>query len=309
VKPATMSWTRLLAAAAVVLLGVVFGLAGSPVASSVVRSTRSPCSGQAHPSRGKWRVIFVMLENHTYSEIAGSSPYLNLLARTCALAADYSAITHPSLPNYLALTSGGTHGITSDCTDCSTRARSIFGQVGDDWREYLESMPSPGYQGASAGLYAKKHNPASYYTRIADAYARNAVPLGSRTAGTLARDLRRGTLRRFSLVVPNLCHDEHSCSIATGDRWLHSWLPLVFRSRSYRLGKTVLVLTYDEGVDTDNQVYTVVAAPWIRPGTQLARPFDHYSLLRTAEDLLGLPCLAHACSATSMLGGLLRGTR
>ena len=250
-----------------------------------------------------------MMENHTYSEIAGASPYLNQLARTCALATRYSAITHPSLPNYLALTSGDIDGITSDCTSCSTNAHSLFEQLRGDWREYLESMPSPGYQGASAGLYARKHNPASYYTRITNSFKRNAVPLGSRSNGNLARDLRQNTLTRFSLIVPNLCHDEHNCPIATGDTWLHSWLPLIFKSPGYRLGHLILVITYDEGADTDNHVYTVAAAPWIRPGTTLTMSLDHYSLLRTTQDLFHLPCLAHACSATSMVSNLLRTTK
>jgi phosphatidylinositol-3-phosphatase len=250
-----------------------------------------------------------MMENHAFGEVAGASPYLNELARTCALATHYSAITHPSLPNYLALTSGATQGVTSDCTNCSTSARSIFEQLHGDWREYVEGMPSSGYQGAFAGLYAKKHNPASYYTRIANSYRRNAVPLGSKGNGNLARDLRRNTLSRFSLVVPDLCHDEHSCPVTAGDNWLRSWLPLIFKSIGYRLGRLILVITYDEGADTDNHVYTVVAASWLRPGTTLAMPLDHYSLLRTSENLLHLPCLAHACKRRSMLGDLLQAGR
>jgi phospholipase C len=250
-------------------------------------------------------MIVVMMENHAYNEVAGASPYLNQLAKTCALATNYSAITHPSLPNYLALTSGDTDGITNDCTTCSTDARSIFEQLGNNWREYLESMPTPGYQGAFAGRYAKKHNPASYYTRIATSYTRNALPLGSRTNGNLARDVRQNALTPFSLIVPNLCHDEHDCPITTGDQWLRARLPLIFSSRSYRLGHIILILTYDEGADTDNHVYTVVVAPWMQPGRTLAMPLNHYSLLRTAEDLLHLPCLAHACSATSMTSFLL----
>ena len=116
-----------------------------------------------------------MLENHSYSQIAGSSPYLNRLAHGCALALNYSAVSHPSLPNYLALTSGSTNGITSDCTDCRVSARSIFEQLGAGWRSYLESMPTRGYTGAFSGLYAKKHNPAAYYPRLAREYARSGA--------------------------------------------------------------------------------------------------------------------------------------
>src|SRR5262249_31033143 len=160
-----MRGIRLLIAAGVGLLVAVPDLVDSSgFGSSAVQPAPPPCSGRARPPRTNWRVITVVLGNHTYSQVAGSSPYLNRLARTCALATDYSAITHPSLPNSLALTSGDTDGITSDCTSCSTDAHSLFEQLDNDWHEYLESMPSPGYQGAFAGLYAKKHNPAAYYT-------------------------------------------------------------------------------------------------------------------------------------------------
>jgi phospholipase C len=251
-------------------------------------------------------VLVVVLENHSYAQVAGASPYLNQLARDCALAANYSAVSHPSLPNYLALTSGTTSGITSDCTDCTTSARSIFEQLGGDWRSYLESMPSAGYGGSSSGDYAKKHNPAAYYSAIAAGYLRQAVPLGQPDSGGLASDLRQDRLKRFSLIVPNLCHDEHDCSIDEGERWLRTWIPLILGSSAYARGHTALFITYDEGTGSDNQVYTVAVAPSIRPGTILRSALNHYSLLKTVQELLGLHCLAHACdrSTASMLAGL-----
>ena len=207
----------LVAVGVVVFVSAVSALVGDP--GRAVGSVRSisrgrgvaPCMGRSRLALGNWRVVVVVLENHSYGDVVGASPYLNRLARECALATDDVAVSHPSLPNYLALTSGGTDGISSDCTSCSVHARSIFEQLHGDWRSYLESMPSPGFQGAFAGEYAKKHNPASYYTPIAAAYKTNAVPLGSVTTGSLARDLKRNRLKRFSLIVPNLCHDEHDC--------------------------------------------------------------------------------------------------
>jgi acid phosphatase len=156
-------------------------------------------------------------------------------------------------------------------------------------------MPSAGFEGAFSGRYAKKHNPAAYYVKIASAFARRDVPLAD-----LRGALASGKLGRFTLIVPDLCNDEHNCPPATGDAWLRLWLPRLFASPAYRSGKTVLFVTYDEGEGSDNQVYTVVASPSVRSHTVVAAPFDHYSLLRTAEDLLGLPCLGQACAATSM---------
>ncbi len=279
---------------ALVLAAAVAGLAsGAPTRDP------GPCGTRARPPQTYRHVLLVVLENKSFLQVARRSPYLNGLARQCGLAANYRAITHPSLPNYLALTSGSTQGVTSDCTDCRTDARSIFGQLGTGWRSYLEGMPEAGYRGATSGDYAMKHNPAAYFRRVDAAYATQAVPLGTLRAGPLIRDLRRDTLRRFSLIVPDLCHDEHDCSVGDGDAWLAQWLPRILGSRAYRDGGTALFVTYDEGTYTDNYVYTVVVSPSTPRGRVVHRALDHYSLLRTIQQLLGLPCLAHACDATT----------
>jgi phosphatidylinositol-3-phosphatase len=280
---------------AALLLGFL-ALAAAGCGSGTTAAVRvgRPCRGTEPPSAYN-HVVVLVLENHGFSEIAGQSPYLSRLARACGLATNYHAVAHPSLPNYLALTSGSTHGIASDCTSCTVAAPSIFSQLRGDWRSYLEAMPSPGFEGASSGRYAKKHNPAAYYVALASAFAHRDVPLAG-----LRDDLAHGTLSRFSLVVPDLCNDEHDCPPATGDAWLRAWLPRVFASPAYTSGKTVLLITYDEGGGSDNQVYTVVASLSLRPHTVVAVRFDHYSLLRTVERLLGLPCLANACHAHAM---------
>jgi phospholipase C len=287
------------AALLLVLAGGVASLGAVAPATVAAPSAKvAPC-GFLRPQRppGMYRhVITIVLENHSLAQIAGSSPYLNRLAAACGLADNYSAITHPSLPNYIAITSGDTAGITDNCTSCSVSTSSIFGQVGPrGWRAYLESMPAAGFTGDRAGLYAKKHNPAAYYSNLAAAYAVNAVPLGTPTAGALTSDLRANRLPRYSLITPNLCNDEHDCTVSVGDAWLARWVSQILASHTYRAGGTVLFITYDEGSDEDNRVYTVVASPFTRRGTVSHIAFTHYSLLKTQESLLGLRCLAHAC--------------
>ena len=268
------------------------GSSGGPPASTP--GAPAACRGARSPRRYD-HVVLLVLENHSFQEIEKSSPHLDGLAADCGLAAHYSAVAHPSLPNYLALTSGSTQGISSDCTDCRVQAPSIFGQLQGDWRSYLESIPAAGFTGAFSGYYAKKHNPAAYYTAVADAYARRAVPLGQ-----LTHDLEQGTLPRFAFVAPDLCSDEHDCPVSTGDAWLSEWVPRILGSATYAAGRTALFVTYDEGNGTDNRVYTVVVAPSVRHGSTVSAAFDHYSLLRTMEELLGLSCLANACGARSM---------
>ena len=152
-----------------------------------------------------------------------------------------------------------------------------------------------GYAGPFSGRYAKKHNPAAYYPSIAASYAHDALSLAP-----LQQALAAGTLSRFSLVVPDLCNDEHDCGVDTGDRWLRAWVPQILASCAYRSGSTALFVTYDEGTDSDNQVYTVVVTPSVRAVTTANARSDHYSLLGTIERMLGLPCLANACAAPPM---------
>jgi hypothetical protein len=221
------------------------------------------------------------------------------------------AITHPSLPNYLALIGGSTFGISSDCTDCMVSATSIVDQLErawESWRAYMQDLPSPCFTGASAGEYAKKHDPFVYYTLITGDPRRcaNVVPLTR-----LAADERGGTLPRFAWITPNLCNDMHDCSVATGDRFLSTLVPPLLRS----LGRGgLLFLTWDEGssdsgcchLAAGGHIVTIVAGPGARAGARLAKPADHYSVLQTVEDLLRLGRLRGAgCACTSSLGPLL----
>jgi hypothetical protein len=285
------------------------------------------CSGkilppQTHPSppahlsgAAPTHIAVVVMENHEYGDIIGSrsAPFINSLARRYALATQMYGITHPSLPNYLALTGGSTFGISSDCTDCNIGASSIVDQLQSrrlTWRAYLEGLPRPCFQGAGAGQYAKKHNPFAYYTRI----TRNpASCAGIVSLSQLAVDERSGSLPRYLWISPNLCHDMHDCSVSTGDRFLSSLVPPLLQALGPR---GLLFLTWDEG-SSDNgccrfasggHIATILAGATARPGARMGTPTDHYSVLRTIEDLFGLPRLRRAaCVCTPSLGPLLAG--
>ena len=140
-------------------------------------------------------VIWIFMENHGYSQVIGSSsaPFVNLLAAQCGIATNYHAITHPSLPNYIAATSGDTQGVTDDAApaDHPLGVPSIFSQVKDaglTWRSYQESAPA-NCSLTSADPYAVKHDPAAYYTGIRDDCALWDVPMGTTTGGNFLYDL------------------------------------------------------------------------------------------------------------------------
>jgi hypothetical protein len=259
-------------------------------------------------------VAVIMMENEEYGDIIGSAqtPYINALGRRYALAQNLYATTHPSLPNYLALTAGATFAINTDCTDCRVAASSLADQLTGariSWRAYMEDLPHPCFAGASAGGYAKKHDPFMYYTAVATrpAQCAHVVPMSE-----LAADEHSHALPRLVWITPNLCHDMHDCSPATGDAFLAGLVPRLLSSLGRR---GLLILTWDEGSSDDGccrlasggHIATILAGPLARPGARLSAPADQYSILQTIEDLLGLGRLrGAACACTPSLAPLLQ---
>jgi phosphatidylinositol-3-phosphatase len=293
------------------LVGAIGATAGS---LSSAGAATGPCGTASVSSVQYTHVIWIWMENHSYGDIIGSpdAPYINSLAAECGLATNYHNISHPSLPNYIAGTSGlslsAIKKFKSDCNPskhCSTSAPSIFGQL-DSWKAYEESMTTNCEQ-ANDGEYAVRHNPPPYYTSLTNC-ATNDVPYG-----TLASDLASGTLPAFSFVTPNVIDDMHDGTVAQGDSWLAANVPAILNSTAYQSGNVALFITWDEGeggksddcatntTDIGCHVATLVISPSTVAGTQSATLFNHYSLLATTEQLLGLPALGEAAGATSML--------
>jgi acid phosphatase len=249
-------------------------------------------------------VILIVFENHEVNEVLGRSdaPTFNRLASKYATISQYTAVAHPSLPNYLALVSGSTQGIDSDCTSCLVSGRSLADTLAASrktWKTYAEGLPSTGFTGASSGRYAKKHNPFVYFRRnLVPARLQRIVPLTRFMA-----DLRGRRLPSFSLVVPDLCHDMHDCGVATGDTWLGSFVrPLL---RGSVLKNSVIFVVFDEGttdVGGGGRVAALALGPLVRRQSQSTIATNHYGLLRTIEAGLGLPLLGQSGGARPIVG-------
>ena len=289
----TRTWLRRLICGTAII-AVLVSLTVSVSRGSTVSKipATAPC-GQVHAATYT-HVVWIMLENQGYSVVGSpSAPYFNELSDRCALATNYFAISHPSLPNYIALTSGSTQGILDDGDPSAHRLAvpSIFSELGSNWRTLAESMGQPCDQ-VTSGLYAARHNPAVYYTTIAATCRRNDVPL------TLPLDLSAA----FTVIVPNVCDDMHSCPVADGDAWLRRMVPLIVESPQYQSRSLVLFITFDENdLMASNQVPTLVIAPSTPRGERVRIKYTHYSLLRTTETLLHLKLLGAAGKATSMV--------
>ena len=302
---------RCLTAFVVVALALTLASCGSATRAGPVQTTPSPKAkfAQGRPAH----IAVVLLENAEYSDVIGSraAPFINGLARGYGLATQMYAISHPSLPNYLALSGGSTFGLSSDCTDCSAPGSGLAGQLsshGISWKAYMEDLPHACFTGNAAGDYAKKHDPFVYYRELVrkPADCKRVVPLDQ-----LAADERAHALPEFIWITPNLCHDMHDCSLSIADRFLKQLLPPLLS----RLGHAgLLFLTWDEGTTDDGccrlaaggHIATIVVGPGARHHFRFTTPVDHYSLLQTIEDLFGVSRLrGAACACTPSLAPLL----
>jgi len=309
--------------AAVLILPV--GVAGTPPAAA----QPGPCGTMSLGSVRYQHVIWIWMENRSFSDIIGSpeAPYLNTLATECGLATNYHNLTHPSLPNYVGATSGlplsSLSQFLSDCSpsrSCSTRAASIFGQ-GETWKAYEESMPKD-CDKKNAGEYAVRHDPPPYFSKLSFCKPKRTVRHGPTVSydvpyTQLSADMAADTLPAFSFVTPNLIDDMHDGTVADGDSWLAANLPTILNSLEYVAGHVAVFITWDEGEPEVNVgencvaeptgpgclVPTIVVSPSTPVGTTSATFYDHYSLLRTTEELLGLPLLGQAAAAASLAPG------
>jgi acid phosphatase len=236
--------------------------------------------------------VLVMFENKNQTTIDGNSsaPYLNSLAAQGARFTNSFAITHPSQPNYIAIMSGSTQGVSSDaCPQHFSGKENLPHQLtaaGLTFVGYSESMPSAGYTGCSAsGLYARKHNSWVDFDNVP---AASNQPFSS-----FPSDF--STLPTFSYVVPNLCNDMHDCSVSTGDQWLRTHLDAY--ARWAMTNNSVLIVTFDEdGGGSANKIFTAVVGEHVKAGTFTER-INHYSILRMVEDAFALPAIGEAANA------------
>jgi phospholipase C len=226
------------------------------------------------------------MENATLAT-ALRSPPIERLATKYALATNYNAVSSPSLPNYLAMTSGSTWGITDDAYHVLPPGGlgAQLTAAGVSWRAYMEGLTSGGCTG-SPYPYALKHNPFAYYGGSCPA---NVVPLDA-----LEADLA-GDTPSFAWITPGLCHDGHDCALAEAGVWLEDLVARIVASPAWR-DRGALFVVWDEGDGRSSVVPLIVAAPDL-DSRRVDGFYDHYSLLATIEDLFGLPRLGAAKDA------------
>ena len=274
------------------------GASTSPAPASA--PSGSPTSAAAARG-GVSKILVIMEENHSTGEVfPGGMPYLWHLARRYAHATAWHAITHPSLPNYLAIFSGSAFNDPQDCSPgpgCTYPGPSVFGQalaLGETARSYEESMPQP-CDHADSGEYAVRHNPWAYIPGEAAECRAGDVPAGTPSGGALVSDVRAGALPTVGLITPNLINDAHDGTLAQADAWLRRWVPTLMSGPDWRRGRLAIVVTFDEG-DAGNDVPFVLIAPGVS-GAVMGQPADHYALTRLIDEIIGARPLRQAAGA------------
>jgi hypothetical protein len=257
--------------------------------ATAATSAATAAAGAPRPDH----VVIVMFENHQQQQVIGSSsaPYINSLASTGANFTQSFAVTHPSQPNYLALFSGSTQGVTSDSCPHTFSTGNLGQQLiaaGLTFAGYSEGLPAQGSTVCTSGRYARKHSPWVNFSNLA--------ATTNRQFSAFPADFTQ--LPTVSFVIPDLCDDMHDCSVRTGDTWLMSHL------KSYadwaKTHNSLLIVDFDEDDSgSTNKIPTVFYGQPVKTGSYSER-ITHYSVLRTVEDMYNLSHLGNAAGATTI---------
>jgi acid phosphatase len=266
------------------------------VAASVVAIAGRSTNAQAVVAVPAFdHIVLVMFENHAYSQINGSSsaPTFNSLAGQGAKFTQAYGITHPSQPNYAAIFSGSTQGMTSDSCPHTFSTDNLGKQLiaaGKTFKGYSESMPSAGYTGCSSGQYQRKHNSWVNFSN---------VPTASNLRySDFPSSANYATLPTVSFVTPNMCNDMHDCSVGTGDTWLKN--NLTAYATWAKTHNSLLVITFDEdNGGSSNHIFTAFVGAHTQVGT-FSNQINHYNVLSTIESSYGLAHLNSAAEITNI---------
>jgi phospholipase C len=300
-----------------------------PAYAATVGST-NPCVG--NPAPAKWNhVVVLMFENHTYSQVIGATntsggleaPYITSLVAKCGSDTNWHDANYKvdgtvdgnyaSKPSYSVLTDGvspSVSGLTDDTYTTTSSVDNIYHEAnlaGNEAKDYYDG-PSSTTPCAASNFIGAYHDAIRYYTDLGgqSSTASTYCNTHDKTLTDFWNDLNNGNLPAYSMILPTNCENMHSCTsvsdvIANGDTWASNFLPQFFDSTQYKSGDTALFFLWDE----DTPIPNILAAPSITPGstvpTPSGNPISHFSALRTAEEMLGLPLIGDSGQAPSLL--------
>lgn len=276
----------------------------TPDSPGTSTSPTAPPTARRATTRDVSKVVVFVVENHSSKQMRTEMPYTASLADRYAYADEYSALSHPSLGNYIAIAAGSTFGITDDRSPSAhpVHGPSVFSQAltaGKTAAIYAEGMTRNCSLHNGGDRYVVRHNPWTYFVDDRPNCARYDV-----SSTELRADIDGGVLPHLGIVVPDLCHDAHDCSLATADAWLRTIIESVLAGLDWKSGHLAIVITADEddhdhGHEQGNRVLTTVVHPSLRH-VVIHTPLTHLSLSRFLSEVVGQPPLRDATSAPSL---------
>jgi acid phosphatase len=278
----------------------------TPTPTPTTPTSTPPTTSTPPPPPAGHKVMVIIEENHSQTEAITLMPHLAAWADAYGKATAFTAVTHPSLPNYLAIAGGNTFGVTDDNAPSAhpISGDSVFDQtvsLGLRAKTYAEGMTS-NCMLSNTGRYAVKHNPWAYFNGATQRANCNTddVPLGTTSSGTLLNDVNSGTLPNTGMMIPDLCNDAHDCSLTTADDWLNAWVPKLMAGPDYTSGNLTIIVTFDEDDSTaGNNVAFVVIDPRLHQKV-VASAANHYSLTRWLDANVGAAPLRNAATAPDL---------
>ena len=297
-----MSFIKAISLALVVAaLGTGMGrLKQGEVPAALARTAISPTRAPALPS---FRKVFVIVLENAAAEKALKQPYLASLLPIGAYLSQFFALAHPSQPNYIAMTSGSTHGVSgNEPVDLAVRHLGDLLEARNlRWRQYAAGYPGGCFLGARSGKYVRRHAPFMSYTNVQDNPSRCANTV---SAAQLDRDIANGTLADYSLYVPDLDEDGHDTGVAFADAWLQKTFSQKFKNRRFMKDMLVVISFDEDDHGHGNHIYAVLLGDSVVPGSQSAARYDYYNLLRTIEDTWSLGTLGKHDAAAVPISGI-----
>ena len=243
------------------------------------------------------KIVIVVLENTAESE-AVKMPYLATLAKRGALLSNDHAEVHPSQPNYIAMIAGSSYGV-EDRLNGDGRVTLDRRHIGDlleehglTWKVYAEDYPGHCFLGPSSGLYARKHVPFLSFKNVQTDPARCAKIVD---AATFDGDVQSGSLPAFSLYIPNLRNDGHDGPdrLVNANAWMQKTFDQKLLGNKDAMKNLLFIVTFDEGSGGSrhkrSRIATILVGDAVRPGSELADDYNHFSLLKLVEDTLMPP--------------------
>jgi len=285
------------------------------IATPAVTETVGPTSTPLPLVPDFSHIVILIFENKEFGTVIENRrmPYFNLLANTYTLLTQHFAVTHPSLPNYIAMISGDVHGITDNCdfADCYLDAPSLpdlIEESGRTWKTYQDDMPEPCFTGNTL-RYVRKHNPFIFFDPIrldGTRCKRSIVPLTQ-----LDADIAEDKIPNFIFITPDICYSGHDCALDLVDGWLKEQVDGIYLALDAAGGPFLIIITWDEGQgdhsccglpeSAGGRIATILISPQVKPAFQDDTPYSHYSILKTISEAWGLPYLGRAADAETTL--------